>query len=132
MTNADAVLTLSALAQINRLEIFRLLVSREPHGMTAGEISETCGLSATRCSFHLKELERAGVLNMTREGRFIRYRVCIAEVRDLLTFLTRDCCGGRPELCAADGVFHAPESRNQKVELAVSRGECEPGTGFTN
>jgi DNA-binding transcriptional ArsR family regulator len=87
------------LAHEHRLRIFRLLVKRGPSGMPAGEIAQRVGLSATNTSFHLKELDRAGLLYATRHGRHVRYAVHVEGMRKLLTYLTEDCCQGRPELC---------------------------------
>ena len=53
-------------------------------------------------SFHLKELDRAGLVTATRAGRYIRYAVRIEGMRQLLAYLTEDCCQGRPELCGDD------------------------------
>lgn len=99
MKNHDAVRALSALAQEHRLEIFRLLVRQGTDGLPAGEIGARVGIGSTGASFHLKELERAGLIKARREGRFIRYAFNAEAMRDLLGFLTRDCCQGRPELC---------------------------------
>lgn len=93
------VASLAALAQEHRLRIFRLLVKEGPSGMAAGDIAHEVGISPTNMSFHLKELERAGLLRATRQGRFIRYAVDVEGMRKLLTYLTEDCCQGRPELC---------------------------------
>jgi ArsR family transcriptional regulator, arsenate/arsenite/antimonite-responsive transcriptional repressor len=98
-----AVAVLTALAQEHRLKIFRLLVWRGPSGLPAGEIAGEAGISPTSTSFHLKELERAGLLQSTREGRFIRYAVNIDAMRQLLEFLTEDCCQGNPQICG--GIF---------------------------
>ena len=99
MTNDKAVIALAAVAQINRLEIFRLLVRLGEAGLPAGEIATRCKLSPTRCSFHLKELEHAGLINSQRDGRFIRYAITVPAVRALMSFLTEDCCDGRPDMC---------------------------------
>jgi DNA-binding transcriptional ArsR family regulator len=101
MNEAEAVLSFGALAHGNRLRIFRLLVKRDPSGMPAGEIAGRVGMSATNTSFHLKELDRAGLLRSTRYGRFVRYAIDVDGMRKLLTYLTEDCCQGRPELCGA-------------------------------
>jgi len=101
MNDLDAVRALSALANEHRLRIFRTLVAIGPTGLRAGALAERLGISATSLSFHLKELDRAGLLIATRQGRNIVYAVRIDGVRDLLTFLTEDCCRGRPELCGA-------------------------------
>lgn len=99
MDDAGIVAALAALAHEYRLRVFRLLVKQGPSGLTAGEIAEKVGISATNLSFHLKELDRAGLLRASRHGRFIRYAVDVEGMRRLLTYLTEDCCQGRPEFC---------------------------------
>ncbi len=101
MDHVDAVAALGALAHEKRLSIFRLLVRCGPSGMAAGEIARVVRLSATALSFHLKELTRAGLVRSWRDGRYVRYSVEIEGMRALLSFLTEDCCDGRPELCSA-------------------------------
>lgn len=99
MNDASAVQALSALANEHRLRIFRTLVAVGPNGLRAGELARRLGIGATSLSFHLKELDRAGLLIATRQGRYIVYAVGIDGIRELLSFLTEDCCQGRPELC---------------------------------
>ncbi len=99
MDEKQIVAALAALAQEHRLRIFRLLVAEGPSGMPAGEIADRIGIGATNMSFHLKELDRAGLLRATRQGRFIRYAIHVDGMRELLTYLTEQCCQGRPELC---------------------------------
>lgn len=101
MNSEHAVTMLAALAHERRLAMFRLLIERGPNGMTAGEIAKSIGIGATGTSFHLKEMTRAGLVQSTRQGRYIRYAVVVEAVRDLLGFLTEDCCAGHPELCGA-------------------------------
>jgi ArsR family transcriptional regulator len=109
MNELRIVASLAALAHRHRLRIFRLLVKQGPSGIPAGEIAEKIGIGPTNMSFHLKELDRAGLVRATRDGRFIRYAVDVEGMRKLLTYLTEDCCQGRPELCgeafvAASGI----------------------------
>ena len=99
MDQKQAVVTLAALAHEQRLAIFRLLVREGPSGLPAGEIAEAVGAAPTAASFHLKELDRAGLLHSTRDGRYIRYAVHFDGMRQLLDYLTEDCCRGQPELC---------------------------------
>ena len=101
MDEPRIIASLAALAHAHRLRIFRLLVRQGPSGMTAGDIAGAIGASATNASFHLKELDRAGLLRATRQGRFIRYAINVEGMRALLTYLTEDCCQGRPELCGS-------------------------------
>ena len=99
MENTTAVKAFAALAQESRLAIFRHLMGAGPGGLPAGEIAKAIGIGPTSLSFHLKELDRAGLVRQTRRGRFILYAIHVEGVRQLVDYLTRDCCGGRPELC---------------------------------
>lgn len=96
----QAVLALSALAQETRLAVFRLLVKEGPGGLPAGEVAARLQVTPATLSFHLAQLERAGLLSSNRRSRQIVYRVDLEGTRRLLAFLTEDCCQGRPELCA--------------------------------
>lgn len=99
MKEADAVAALAALSQPVRLRAFRLMVAAGPDGMPAGAIAETLALAPSALSFHLRGLERGGLIRAERRGRHIHYRVAVDRMRDLMAFLSEDCCDGRPELC---------------------------------
>ncbi|CAA2136577.1 helix-turn-helix transcriptional regulator [Hyphomicrobium sp. ghe19] len=99
MDEANVVAALSALAHQHRLRIFRLLVVAGPNGIPAGEIAESIGVSPTALTFHLKELEHAGLITSARDGRYVRYAMLVDGMRQLLTYLTEDCCQGHPEFC---------------------------------
>jgi len=101
MKDQTAIDMLGALAQEHRIRIFRLLVRAGPSGVPSSDIASHVGISPTGASFHLKELERTGLLFATRQGRFIRYAVHVEAMRELLTYLTEDCCQGQPELCGS-------------------------------
>jgi ArsR family transcriptional regulator, arsenate/arsenite/antimonite-responsive transcriptional repressor len=94
-----AVEALGALAHETRLGVFRLLVQAGPDGMIAGAIAEAQGVPPSTMSHHLATLERAGLVQSTRESRLIHYRADYAGMRQLLAFLMQDCCAGRPEMC---------------------------------
>ncbi|KZD12067.1 ArsR/SmtB family transcription factor [Oceanibaculum pacificum] len=100
METIIAIQRLTALAQETRLAIYRLLVPAGEDGLAAGLIAETLGVSPATLSFHLKELDRAGLITARRDGRSIFYAADYDGMRDLLSFLAEDCCQGRPELCA--------------------------------
>ena len=95
----DAANALSALAQPSRLEVFRLLVRSGEEGICAGDISKHLNIPKPTLSFHLKELAQAGLVDSRRDGRSIIYRLNVTGMKDLMSFLTEDCCQGRPELC---------------------------------
>lgn len=46
-------------------------------------------------------MDSAGILHRSRVQRQVFYAADIEGMRRLLTFLTADCCQGRPELCQA-------------------------------
>ncbi|EJP78925.1 TPA: metalloregulator ArsR/SmtB family transcription factor [Stenotrophomonas maltophilia] len=99
MKDDSAVLALSALAQSDRLAAFRMLVRAGPDGMPSGEIAEALAIAPPRMSFHLSTLERAGLLRSWRDGRRVLYAASYGHMRQLLAFLTEDCCSGTPEIC---------------------------------
>jgi DNA-binding transcriptional ArsR family regulator len=83
---------MSALAQEARLTAFRLLVRRGPDGYTPTALAEKLGVPAPTLSFHLKELQRAGLIAVRREGRFLYYSANFPQVDALVGFLTQHCC----------------------------------------
>jgi arsenate reductase len=95
----SAVEIFAALAQGSRLAALRLLIERGPSGLPAGDIADRLGLPASTASFHLSALERAGLVQSTRQGRQMIYAVRFVALRELLAFLTESCCAGRPEMC---------------------------------
>ena len=94
MNKKQAVTSLAALAHEQRLGIFRLLVRQGPNGLAAYEIADAI-------AEHWRDvyLDRAGLLHASRHGRYVRYAVHIDGMRQLLEYLTEDCCQGQPELC---------------------------------
>ncbi len=97
MNEAQAIAAFGALSQETRLRVVRLLVRAGADGVPAGRIAEALGVSASNISFHLKELERAGIVVARREARSIVYAAGYAALTDLVRFLMEDCCGGRPK-----------------------------------
>jgi ArsR family transcriptional regulator len=94
-----ALAALAALGQPTRLEIFRLLIRREPEGVAAGAIAEAVGCVHNTLSSHLSILARSGLIRGTRDGRSIVYRADVEGMRALIAFLINDCCDGHPEIC---------------------------------
>lgn len=99
MNRGQALSAFSALSQDTRLSIVRLLVQAGPDGIAAGDVADEIGVSASNLSFHLKELQHAGLVEARREARSIIYSADYGALRGLIGFLMKDCCGGRPEIC---------------------------------
>lgn len=95
----SAVLALSALAQEHRLQAFRLLVEAGDAGLAAGAIAEAMAIPASSLSFHLAQMERAGLIRRRRQGRSLIYSADYAGMNGLLAYLTENCCAGSPGAC---------------------------------
>ena len=98
MKKQVAVTILSALAQDNRLDVFRLLVEAGPEGMPAGHIASSLRLSPNALTFHLDRLREAGLITVRREGRSMIYSAQFEAMNALVSYLTDHCCQGRPDL----------------------------------
>jgi ArsR family transcriptional regulator len=90
----------SALAQQTRLATFRCLVAAEPAGVAAGELARRVGVPQNTMSTHLAVLARAELIIGERQSRSVIYRARLGSLRALMQYLIRDCCDGRPEICA--------------------------------
>ncbi|MCC6706426.1 MAG: helix-turn-helix transcriptional regulator [Gammaproteobacteria bacterium] len=105
MEKDTATKIFEALSSGVRLDVFRLLVRMANEGMVAGEIATTLDIPPTNLSFHLKAMTHTGLLTVTSEGRFQRYRANMPVMMDIIAYLTDECCSGRPEQCAPAGAF---------------------------
>src|SRR5689334_5808815 len=113
MERSDAVVALAALAQDNRLDVFRLLVQAGPDGLPAGRVAEELGLAPNTLTFHFDRLRAAGLVTVHREGRSMIYAARFETMNALLAFLTENCCQGEPEKCAP--VVCKPAKSRRKV-----------------
>ncbi len=113
MDERQALTAFGALSQETRLRLLRLLVIAGPDGIAAGSLAERVEVSPSNVSFHLKELERAGLVAARRDARSIVYSAEYDALSGLIRFLMEDCCSGRPEICAP----------------ALAAPCCQPGEG---
>jgi arsenate reductase len=95
----SAIEGFGSLAQPTRLAVFRYLLAAHPQTLSAGELARRCEVPHNTMSTHLGILSRAGLITVERQGRVMNYRAGLKGFRELVTFLTRDCCNGRPDLC---------------------------------
>ncbi len=97
MEEKFVIKALAALAQPNRLLIFRALVVKGAEGLTPALIAEALGMPANTLSFHLKELMNADLISQERSGRNLIYRAQFDRMNAVLTYLSQNCCQG--EVC---------------------------------
>src|SRR6202049_2338913 len=100
METTDAVTALAALAQDNRLDVFRALVQAGPEGLPAGQVATVLGLAPNTLTFHFDRLRSAGLVTVRREGRSMIYAARFETMNALLGYLTENCCAGAPGSCA--------------------------------
>jgi DNA-binding transcriptional ArsR family regulator len=94
------IAALSALAHEHRLAIYRLLVERGPEGLSAGAIGERVGLLPSSLTFHLQNLQRAGLIAQQRSSRQRIYSADFDAMNGLIGYLTENCCGQSDSECA--------------------------------
>ncbi len=94
MEEANVVQALAALAHPIRLTIFRGLVVAGEGGLTPGALGELLEIAPATLSFHLKELNHAGLTTQQRDGRSLIYRADYGQMNALLAYLTLNCCQG--------------------------------------
>jgi DNA-binding transcriptional ArsR family regulator len=92
MKTRQIIDALGALAHEHRLVIFRLLVERGPVGLPAGRIAERVGLVPSSLTFHLQNLQRAGLIAQRRESRQLIYSADFTAMTALVDYLTDNCC----------------------------------------
>jgi ArsR family transcriptional regulator, arsenate/arsenite/antimonite-responsive transcriptional repressor len=114
MEKTDVVAALSALAQDNRLDVFRLLVQAGPEGLAAGQVAEELRLAPNTLTFHFDRLRVAGLISVRRDGRSMIYTARYETMNALLGFLTENCCKGAPTSRAGAKCKPAKSVRNRE------------------
>ena len=94
------IAALAALAQDNRLDVYRLLVQAGPDGMPAGGVATALKLAPNTLTFHFDRLRLAGLVTVRRDGRSMIYAARFETMNALLGYLTESCCKGAPDTCA--------------------------------
>jgi ArsR family transcriptional regulator, arsenate/arsenite/antimonite-responsive transcriptional repressor len=114
MERSDAVIALAALAQDNRLDVFRLLVRAGRDGLPAGEVARLLDIAPNSLTFHFDRLRQAGLISVRRDGRSMIYAARFETMRGLLGYLSENCCAGPPAPGARRGCAPSPTARRVK------------------
>lgn len=99
MKTKQASKIFEALSSDLRLDLFRLLVKNAPEGLVAGEIAKLLDIPSTNLSFHLRAIVQSGLVEVEKEGRFMRYKANIPLMLEIIAYLTAECCARAPEQC---------------------------------
>jgi ArsR family transcriptional regulator len=119
MKKPDALAALAALAQDNRLDVFRLLVEAGRGGMPAGAVAEALGLAPNTLTFHFDRLRDAGLVTVRRDGRSMIYAARYQAMNALIAYLTENCCSGRAEDCL-------PGQKQNRAPRKAEKSRLEP------
>ncbi len=96
MESNQVVQALASLAQVTRLDLYRLLVQQGPQGLAAGQIAKQLGIPATTLSFHLNHVQQSGLITAKRAGRSIIYSANYQVMQQLIDYLSHNCCEAQP------------------------------------
>jgi ArsR family transcriptional regulator len=115
MKTSEVIGALSALAHEHRLRIYRLLVEQGPDGLPAGTVGERIGLLPSSLTFHLQNLQRAGLILQQRVSRQLIYSADFEVMNGLIGFLTENCCSGSGSSCGEACVPVRPKKGTKRA-----------------
>lgn len=115
LPSTKAIEGFGAIAQSTRLAAVRQLLAVHPNTLPAGEIARRCAVPHNTMSTHLRILSRAGLIEVERDGRVMNYRANTKAFEQLVDFLTRECCKGRPDICG----FHPAAALKEGEEAGL-------------
>jgi ArsR family transcriptional regulator, arsenate/arsenite/antimonite-responsive transcriptional repressor len=121
MKKPDALAALAALAQDNRLDVFRLLVEAGREGVPAGEVARALKLAPNTLTFHFDRLRDAGLVTVRREGRSMIYAARYETMNALIAYLTENCCRGHLDSCLPAKIEKATPFKVRKTEKKTQK-----------
>src|SRR6202162_2004818 len=82
----------SAMGTEPRLRIMQLLLTAHPEGLGVSDIQAELEIPNSTLSHHLDKLRTEGLVEVQREGTFLRYTANTVALQELLQFLYAECC----------------------------------------
>src|SRR5271165_5796147 len=82
----------SAMGTEPRLRIMQLLLTAHPARLVVTDIQGELEIPNSTLSHHLDKLRTEGLVEVQREGTFLRYTANTAALQELLQFLYAECC----------------------------------------
>lgn len=82
----------SAMGTEPRLRIMQLLLKAHPDGLVVGDIQNELEIPNSTLSHHLDKLKNEGLVEVQREGTFLRYTANTDALQELVQFLYAECC----------------------------------------
>src|ERR1035441_5488293 len=84
----------SAMGTEPRLRIMQLLLTAHPEGLVVSDIQGELEIPNSTLSHHLDKLRTEGLVEVQREGTFLRYTANTVALQELLQFLQGNCVRG--------------------------------------
>jgi len=119
MKAKQVVSALGALAHEHRLGAYRLLVETGPAGMNAGAIATRLKLPPSSLTFHLQNLQRAGLITQERKSRELIYAADFSVMNGLGGCLTEKSCSGSPSDCGVTVCAPAPQATTTRKKRST-------------
>jgi len=82
----------SAMGTEPRLRIMQLLLKAHPEGLVVGDIQNELEIPNSTLSHHLDKLKNEDLVQVQREGTFLRYTANTTALQELMQFLYAECC----------------------------------------
>jgi DNA-binding transcriptional ArsR family regulator len=82
----------SAMGTEPRLRIMQLLLKAHPEGLVVGDIQGELEIPNSTLSHHLDRLKNEDLVEVRREGTFLRYTANTVALQELVQFLYAECC----------------------------------------
>src|SRR5712671_3647832 len=82
----------SAMGTEPRLRIMQLLLKAHPEGLVVGDIQNELEIPNSTLSHHLDKLKNEDLVQVQREGTFLRYTANTVALREIMQFLYAECC----------------------------------------
>jgi DNA-binding transcriptional ArsR family regulator len=82
----------SAMGTEPRLRIMQLLLTAHPEGLVVSDIQGELEIPNSTLSHHLDKLRTEGLVEVRREGTYLRYTANAVALQELLQFLYAECC----------------------------------------
>ena len=95
----------SAMGTEPRLRIVQLLLKAHPEGLVVGDIQSELEIPNSTLSHHLDKLKNEDLVEVQREGTFMRYTANTAALQELMQFLYAECCTRNKALKPEELVF---------------------------
>jgi DNA-binding transcriptional ArsR family regulator len=82
----------SAMGTEARLRIMQLLLKAHPEGLIVGDIQNELEIPNSTLSHHLDKLKNEDLVQVQRQGTFLRYTANTEALQELMQFLYAECC----------------------------------------